>query len=451
MSSRPALPRSDPASAAPALSRPSRTRRSRVGAPRRRGCRGDPSVHPVPAQTMTQEAGRQTRWKALRRARVHPVLAQPDVPAACGVDRLVRPGRVAAPKQSSQDPVVDKQRHSVAEPGSGHGPVVLGEPASQPAADSASAGRPQLDDRQAPVYSRQRRVRPHRELDSTNDKSWFVLDSGKSAVTEQRDTWPVCKGASFNLWQPDTGVYYASVEAHRIITHLHEKRARSHRHRASPFSEFPTTWIDDPETLPCRRPRIAFRDVTNRTNTGTVIAALVPADLVVTDQAPYLLWPRRNSRDEAYVLGVLSSMILDWFARCTVETHVTFHLLNNFPIPDADVVEDPVARRIIEIAGRLAAVDERYAEWAAEVGMPVGSVTDEESKQDLICELDACVAHLYGLDEEDLGRRVRDLPRGRRLLRAPPGSAHPLPPMGSAVTTFSAPPKRTGTLSIREH
>ena len=102
------------------------------------------------------------------------------------------------------------------------------------------------------------------------------------------------------------------------------------------------------------------------------------------------------------MLGVLSSMILDWFARCTVETHVTFHLLNNFPIPDADVNDDPVARRVVEIAGRLAAVDERYAEWAAEVGVPVGSVTDEATKQDMICELDACVAHLYRLDEDDL-------------------------------------------------
>ena len=34
--------------------------------------------------------------------------------------------------------------------------------------------------------------------------------------------------------------------------------------------------------------------------------------------------------------------------------------------------------------------------------MPVGSVKSETEKQDLIHELDACVAHLYGLDEADL-------------------------------------------------
>jgi len=75
--------------------------------------------------------------------------------------------------------------------------------------------------------------------------------------------------------------------------------------------------------------------------------------------------------------------------------------MNQLSIPDPGE-GDPVRDRVVEIAGRLAAVDERFSEWAAEVGVPVGSANDEATKQDLICELDACVAHLYGLDEEDL-------------------------------------------------
>ena len=221
-------------------------------------------------------------------------------------------------------------------------------------------------------------------------------------MTDPTTYWRVYKGASFDLWNPDTDVYYASVKADEITDHLQRKRQRSHQHARSPFSEFSKQWIDDPETLPCKHPRIAFRDVTNRTNTRTVITALVPGEMVITNQAPYLLWPQGTQRDVAFLLGVLSSMILDWYARSVVELHLNFHILNNFPIPDADVDNDPVARRVVEIAGRLAAVDERYAEWAAEVGVPVGSVTDKATKQDLICELDACVAHLYGLDEDDL-------------------------------------------------
>ena len=213
--------------------------------------------------------------------------------------------------------------------------------------------------------------------------------------------WPVYKGASFDLWNPDTGTYYASVDARKITRHLQQKRQKQHRTSSSPFSEFSTDHIKNPETLPCLRPRIAFRDVTNSTNTRTVVATLVPGEVVITNKGPYLLWPHGEPSDEAYVLGVLSSMVLDWYARRVVELSLNFHILNSLPLPDPGPGHS-ARDRVVEIAGRLAAVDERFAEWAAEVGVPVASANDEATKQDLIHELDACVAHLYGLDEDDL-------------------------------------------------
>ncbi len=183
---------------------------------------------------------------------------------------------------------------------------------------------------------------------------------------------------------------------------LQRKRRNGHRNRRSAFSEMPAAWIEDPQTLPCLRPRIAVRDTARSSDTRTVIAALVPGELVITHQAPYLLRIRGTERDEAFLIGVLSSMILDWYARRVVELHLTASILDNFPIPDADINNDPTARRTVEIAGRLAAVDHRFAGWAAAVGVPVGSANDEPIKSDLICELDACVARLYGLDEDDL-------------------------------------------------
>ncbi|MDE0369584.1 MAG: hypothetical protein OXI84_05515 [bacterium] len=257
-----------------------------------------------------------------------------------------------------------------------------------------------LDGGSPSVHSRQWRVRPYRELDSANDKHRFVLDAGRSSMNP--DMWPVYSGRAFDIWNPDTGQYYASVDSEAITAHLQAKRLRSHNHKRSVFSEFDREYLEDPSTLACRRPRIMFRDVTNRTNTRTVITSLVPGEVVSVDMAPSLLWPSGTARDEAYLLGVLSSMILDWYARRVVELHVKFYILNNFPIPDVDHDQDPIAARVVEIAGRLAAVDDRFADWAVAVGVPIGSVTDEATKRDLIYELDACVAHLYGLDESDL-------------------------------------------------
>lgn len=213
--------------------------------------------------------------------------------------------------------------------------------------------------------------------------------------------WPVYKGTSFNIWVPDTGVYYDSADAESMITHLHEKRLSQRRTQSSAFAELEEEVVDDPATLPCREPRIAFRDVTNQTNTRTIVTALVPGERVIVHQAPYLLRTAGAAVDEAYVLGVLSSMPCDWQARRTVELHMTFEQIGQLSIPDPGQGH-PVRDRVAEIAGSLAATDERFTDWAAEVGVLVGSANDEAVKQELICELDACVAHLYGLDEDDL-------------------------------------------------
>ena len=246
------------------------------------------------------------------------------------------------------------------------------------------------------------RVRPYAELHSSADKHRFVLDAGEKARTPGAGHWPVYSGRSFDLWEPDTGAYYASVDAGTIFAHLQSKRERSRRYRRSVFSEFDPVWIENPSTLAFLHPRILFRDVTRATDTRSVRAALVPGQLVAVDLAPSLLWPKGTARDEAYLLGVLCSMILDWYARRVVEMHVKFNTMNSFPVPNCDVSGDMVAARVVEIAGRLAAVDDRFSGWAAEVGVPVGSARDEATRQDLIHELDACVALLYGLDESDL-------------------------------------------------
>lgn len=214
--------------------------------------------------------------------------------------------------------------------------------------------------------------------------------------------WPAYKGEAFNLWNPDTGSYFAWADPTAITDHLQQKRSRQARRRDNAFYGMPTDQLADSATLPCRRPRIAFRGITNATNTRTVITSLIPPEVVTTNGCPYLLQIQGTTADEAFVLGVLSSMILDWYARRVIELNLNFHILNSFPVPNASPATDPVAARVAEIAGRLAAVDDRFSEWAAAVGVPVGSANDEPTKSELICELDACVARLYGLDEDDL-------------------------------------------------
>ena len=242
------------------------------------------------------------------------------------------------------------------------------------------------------------RVRPHAELHATNDKGLMDL---KSKLCPE-GFWPVFKGESFDLWTPDVGEgsYYAWANPKKVLPHLQEKRLRSGAREDSVFSGFADDWLANTETLPCLQPRIAFRDVTRATDTRTVRAALVPGEAFLANTAPYLLWKRSAETDQAYMLGVLASLPLDWYTRRYVETHLNYFVFNPLPVPRPDR-GSPMRRRVVELAGRLASPDRRFATWAKKVGVPHGKLAPDEKKA-MIMELDAAVAHLYGLDEADL-------------------------------------------------
>ena len=238
--------------------------------------------------------------------------------------------------------------------------------------------------------------RPVREVDASNDRDLFDFSE------ERPDgAWPVYAGSSFNIWEPDTDTYYAWIDSGLAVQHLYEKRISQARHQRSAFWGLPEEQVQSEQTLPCMRPRVAFRDVTQHTNTRTVVVSLIPPRVVPQHKAPYLLRVSGRISDEAFLLGVLSSIPFDWYARRRVETSLSFALLNSMPVPSPER-SHPGRLKTVEIAGRLAAVDDRYADWAAEVGVPVGSVKSEAEKDDLIAELDACVARMYGLTEEEL-------------------------------------------------
>jgi hypothetical protein len=237
-------------------------------------------------------------------------------------------------------------------------------------------------------------VRGLRELNATDDKDEFEF-------TKPPVAWPVYKGESFERWNPETGVVYAWAEPEHIISVLQARRLNQVRNRRSAFYGMPPAWAADANTLPAMHPRIAWRDAARATDTRTVIAALIPPDTVLVHQAYYLFWRDGSPATQTYVLGVLSAIPFDWYARQMVESHVTVEFIRSAPVPRVPD-ENQLRRRVIQISGRLAAVDHRYAHWAGGIGVQVGSVSDEETKQDLTAELDAVVALLYGLSRPDV-------------------------------------------------
>ena len=247
------------------------------------------------------------------------------------------------------------------------------------------------------------RAVPNTELHGTQDKT---ADDGTQIMhfidEPPEDFWPVYTGASFNIWRPDTGERYAWADPATALDYVQEKRERSYQYAGSrsPFSGMSEEWVKDRNTLPCLSPRVAYREVARATDSRTVIPSLVPPELILNHKAPYFLWPRGDEEDEAYLLGVLSSIPLDWYARRFVENTVAFYIVNALPVPRPDE-DSRLRKRVISLAGRLAAVDDRYNGWASAIGVECGPL-DENDKIEKIYELDAVVAHLYGLSREPI-------------------------------------------------
>ncbi len=110
--------------------------------------------------------------------------------------------------------------------------------------------------------------------------------------------------------------------------------------------------------------------------------------------------PGADALEQAFLLGVLSSLVFDWSARRFVEGHLSFYVLASLPSPRPER-DDPLFPRAAALAGRLSSPDERFTEWAKAVGVEWGPLPDDDG-QDMIHELDALAAHLYGLSAQHL-------------------------------------------------
>ena len=176
------------------------------------------------------------------------------------------------------------------------------------------------------------------------------------------------------------------------------KRTRSPIFKRKFSSEF----LQDPATHPIHYCRIAFRDVTNRTNSRTVIARLVPPRTPLADTAPYLISCVEKAPPPAIpfasTLAVFNSLFFDWLSRRYIELHLKYFILNSLTFPPLGDADWP---RISRLAAELSCVDERFAKFADEAGVDWG-LLPEYQRMDKRAEIDALVAHAYGLTADEL-------------------------------------------------
>lgn len=152
------------------------------------------------------------------------------------------------------------------------------------------------------------------------------------------------------------------------------------------------------------RARLAFRDATNRTNSRTVIACLVPPEVLLVNSAPYLAFVDGGDLEKAACLALMNCLPFDWQARRLVESHVSYFILEGLIVPD---LSDEDFEAIAECAARLSCVDDRFADFAASLGIEPWTLPDEERGR-LRVEIDARVSRAWNLTGEDMDVLLAD-------------------------------------------
>jgi hypothetical protein len=223
----------------------------------------------------------------------------------------------------------------------------------------------------------------------------FHETADRALWTDQEAGWPLWKGESYGQYLPrgvNARVCPPTDEAFRRAI------GRSPGQGSSLATAAPAAHRREAVRLEIGNARLSFSDVTQKDNSRTVIACLIPPEIFLGNTAPYLVFLQGEARERAACLALMNSLPFDWQARRFAANHINFFILEGLRLPEltkADVVA------LAAPAARLSCPDERFAEFAATTGVEVGPLTADE-RAALRADIDALVARAYGLTAGEL-------------------------------------------------
>jgi len=253
------------------------------------------------------------------------------------------------------------------------------------------------------------RPAPMREVDMTRDRPRFVA-SGTEHV-------PVIEGRMVQQFRVGAKGYVSGSGRRAIWTPYNLGQSKIE----------PQFWIapgDVPSAATRRVPveRVGFCDVTGQTNERTILAAMIPKGTVCGNKVPTLLFGSNPGPVPWSWLAVANSFVFDWMARRIVTTTVNYFLLMSLPIPAIDP-RGREARDLARRARELHRLDSNPTVDLARVAL-------------LRAELDARVARLYGLAQEDLALLLTDFPLLDRNQPPLPGESRSSVTRDAVISAF---------------
>ena len=227
---------------------------------------------------------------------------------------------------------------------------------------------------------------PVAELHETADKRFW---------RDKRHGNPLWKGESFDQYDPHGAGERCCPQTEQLLGKVRKPRPGL---KSLIAPEVPIATRRKAVLNELDRARVAFRDVTNRTNSRTIIACLVPPGVFLTNKAPYLAFVNAGPKAQAACLGIMNSLPFDWQARRFIEINVNFFLLEGLYLPN---LSDANFDAISHSAARLSAADDRFADFAVATAVEYGPLSPTERTR-LRVDIDARVSRAWDLTAADL-------------------------------------------------
>ncbi|WP_202979385.1 hypothetical protein [Natrinema versiforme] len=194
------------------------------------------------------------------------------------------------------------------------------------------------------------------------------------------------------------------------------------QHRGEPLS------MDD-ILLDSSEYRIVFRNITNSTNERTMIASVIPKDVICHDKLitvrPYEIAPTEEDLEEfplhgAYdraftdqelfvAIGLLNSIPFDFIMRTKIDTTVVTYKFNESQMPRLTEGDDWFEYISVR-AARLNCYGDRFEEMRERLG-GLEPITGKEARKRARVELNAAAFHAYDLEHDDMEFILNDFYR----------------------------------------
>ncbi|MFJ1816700.1 Eco57I restriction-modification methylase domain-containing protein [Streptomyces sp. NPDC088139] len=163
--------------------------------------------------------------------------------------------------------------------------------------------------------------------------------------------------------------------------------------------------------IPADQYRLCFRETARATDERTLIAAIIPPNTAISHKLHFFY---RSKFDHAvngyrtvlsasamtYVAALLNSLVIDFVVRRKVSSSVSKTIMATLPVADLPL-DRGLGKEIVRLSARLTCRSAEFDELAGVLGVACGPLTKGEER-DLRAELDARVAHAYGLEVSQL-------------------------------------------------